>query len=117
MAARLAETLETFQILLVEAGGKNNDSSKQILGERYATFKNSPSYNWGYKTSPQSQLRERELDYSRGKGLGGSTAINFCVYTRGPRAEYDRWAEIVDDEAWRWKNAHARYKKVSSGGS
>ena len=71
-----------------------------------------PGYNWGYKTVPQKELDGREIDYSRGKGLGGSTAINFCVYTRGPKADYDHWAKLVGDNAWDWENSKERFKKV-----
>lgn len=71
-----------------------------------------PGYNWGYKTLPQDNLKGREIDYSRGKGLGGSTAINFCVYTRGPRADYEHWAELVGDDTWRWENVQKRFNTV-----
>lgn len=40
--------------------------------------------NWGYKTVPQNHLKGQQIDYSRGKGLGGSTAINFsCLGKKG----------------------------------
>ena len=68
--------------------------------------------NWGYQTVPQSRLGGREIDYSRGKGLGGSTAINFCVYTRGPSVDYDQWARLVDDNEWSWEKAQRRFNKV-----
>lgn len=74
-----------------------------------------PGYNWGYKTVPQEQLKDRQIDYSRGKGLGGSTAINFCVYTRGPSADYEHWAQLVGDDTWRWEKVQKRFNKVGSG--
>ena len=72
-----------------------------------------PGYDWGYKTVPQEHLQGREIAYSRGKGMGGSSAINFCVFTRGPKADYDQWAHDVDDDAWSWQYALERFKKVS----
>ena len=68
--------------------------------------------NWGYKTVPQPHCDDREIDYSRGKGLGGSTAINFGVYTRGARDDYEEWARIVEDEAFRWDDIKARFKAL-----
>ena len=59
-------------------------------------------------------MNGREIDYSRGKGLGGSTAINFCVYTRGASADYDRWAELVGDNSWSWEHVGKRFDKVST---
>ena len=112
LASRLAKALPNFKILLLEAGGRNADPEYERFGERYWTFAMAPSYDWGYKTVPQEHLGGRELKYTRGKGLGGSSAVNFCVYTRGPSSDYDQWAEIVGDDSWSWKNILKRFKGV-----
>jgi choline dehydrogenase-like flavoprotein len=54
---------------------------------------------------PQNQLLGQELDQSRGKGLGGTTAINFCGWIVGPRDDYDEWARLVGDDNFGWVNA------------
>ena len=111
VAARLSKGLPHQRVLLIDAGGQNNDQNQQSFGERHWTL-TVPGYNWGYKTVPQRELNEREIDYSRGKGLGGSTAIKFCLYTRGPSADYNHWADIVGDETWSWENSKPRFKEV-----
>ena len=116
LASRLATTLTNHKILLLEAGGKNDDINHQVLGERFATWMTAPGYNWGYKTVPQQHMGNRVIDYSRGKGLGGSTSINFGIWTRGPSQDYDLWARLVDDETWSWENVTNRYKKVDIQG-
>ena len=68
--------------------------------------------NWGYKTVPQAHCDGREIDYSRGKGLGGSTSINFGVYTRGARDDYEEWCRMVDDPAFKWEQVKARFKAL-----
>jgi choline dehydrogenase-like flavoprotein len=70
--------------------------------------------NWGYKTTPQEHCNGRELDYSRGKGLGGSSAINFGVYTVGARDDYDEWAAGVDDDTFGWKKMQTRFKNLET---
>ena len=82
VASRLAHTLSKPSVLLLEAGGPNDDTKNLSAAERFnvAFSPNSPM-NWGYKTVPQAHLDGQEIDYSRGKGLGGSTAINFCGWT------------------------------------
>jgi hypothetical protein len=35
-----------------------------------------------------------------GKGLGGSSAINFGVYTVGCQDAYKEWARMVDDSSF-----------------
>ena len=62
---------------LIDAGGTNADPDHQAYGARWWTLMTAPGYNWGYKTTPQEHLDGREIGYSRGKGLGGSTSINF----------------------------------------
>lgn len=50
--------------------------------------------NWRYYSEPQTQLHGRRLYYPRGKTLGGSSASNAMIYTRGHPADYDRWAAL-----------------------
>ncbi|KAL8881004.1 MAG: hypothetical protein Q9198_001702 [Flavoplaca austrocitrina] len=113
LAKRLADHLPRQNILLLDAGGPNEDKAHQTFGERHWTL-TVPGYNWGYKTVSQPELDSREVDYSRGKGLGGSTAINFCVYTRGPSADYDHWSALVEDPAWAWENVEKRFDRVEN---
>jgi choline dehydrogenase-like flavoprotein len=70
--------------------------------------------NWGYKTTPQTHCGDRVLDYSRGLGLGGSSAINFGVFTIGARDDYEEWARIVGDDAFRWEPVQARLKQLET---
>lgn len=70
--------------------------------------------NWGYKTTPQPHCAGREIDYSRGKGLGGSSAINFGVYSVGARDDYDEWARVAGDDAFRWDRVQARFRALET---
>lgn len=104
IASRLAHTASAPSVLLIEAGGLNNSGTGQTSAERFAVaFSPNSPLNWGYKTVPQHQLAGQEIDYSRGKGLGGSTAINFCAWTVGSRDDYDEWARLVGSERFGWR--------------
>lgn len=70
--------------------------------------------NWGYKTTPQPHCADRVVDYSRGKGLGGSSAINFGVYSVGARDDYDEWARVAGDDTFRWEKIQARFKALEN---
>ncbi|CAG8955409.1 hypothetical protein HYFRA_00010273 [Hymenoscyphus fraxineus] len=115
VASRIADTGSHPSILLIEAGGSNKNVAQLSGEERFevAFSPNSP-LNWNYKTVPQNHLTGQEIDYSRGKGLGGSTAINFCGWAVGPRDDYDEWARIVKDDAFKWYNAKRCLRKIEN---
>ena len=50
----------------------------------------------------RSGLNGRSLIYPRGKTLGGCSSINGMLYIRGQARDYDGWAELTGDDAWRW---------------
>lgn len=113
VASGLANSNAKPKVLLLEAGDDNTDRDLRVDGKRWLTFMN-PNLNWGYKTSPQEHCNNRVIDYSRGKGLGGSTAINFGVFTRGARDDYDEWARIVGDDDFSWKTMINRFKRLEN---
>ncbi|RTE80611.1 hypothetical protein BHE90_004884 [Fusarium euwallaceae] len=113
VAAGLARSAKKPSVLLIEAGGSNEDRNLRVDGQRWITFMNQ-ELNYGYKTAPQEHCDNRELDYSRGKGLGGSSAINFGVYTVGARDDYEEWARIVGDDAYRWDKIQPRFKALET---
>lgn len=100
VAARLAQSPTKPSVLLLEAGGKNEDASYRVPADRFTLAFKEPSLNWGYKTEPQAHLKGQQIDYSRGKGLGGSTSINFSCWVVGADEDYNEWARKVGDEAW-----------------
>lgn len=113
IASRLAHSKAKPSVLLLEAGGENADRNLRLLAERFQSFM-TPELNWGYKTAPQKVTGDAPIDYSRGKGLGGSTAANFCVWTVGPKEDYDEWARQVNDDFFNWQHMTERRKKIET---
>ncbi|KAK2626971.1 hypothetical protein QTJ16_004146 [Diplocarpon rosae] len=114
LATRLAQSARKPSVLLIEAGGDNRGASYLVPADRFNLAFTQPHLNWGYKTVPQKHLQGQEIDYSRGKGLGGSTAINFSCWIIGADDDFDEWARQVGDDAWRWKDVKERLKKIES---
>jgi choline dehydrogenase-like flavoprotein len=113
LASRLSRSKKAPSVLLLEAGGSSDSKTAKIDGERWLQ-KMDPDHNWGYKTTPQQNLGNRSVEYDRGKGLGGTTLINFEVWTTGAQADYDEIASLVEDEDWNWTNTQKRYKRIES---
>ena len=85
----------------------------KVDSERWTTLANT-DLNWGYQTLPQKHAKGRTIDYSRGKGLGGSSAINFGCYDIGPKDDFEEWAKLVGDDTWRWDRSLQRYKSLET---
>lgn len=107
VAGRLVQNTDK-SVLVLEAGEANLDDPKILLGGATwgANFGN-PKYDWAFKTTPQKYSNDRELIWNRGKGLGGSSAINFCVWIKPPAADIDAWEEL-GNPGWNWK-AYQKY--------
>lgn len=96
-AGRLAESGK-YKVCLVEAGGKNNDLFVRTPGLLALMPKRS---NWAYDTEPMAGLGGRIGYQPRGRGMGGSSAINGMVYIRGNAWDYDNWAAL-GCTGWSW---------------
>lgn len=115
VAGRLARSTSRPSVLLLEAGGSNQSTTNLSPEERFSlAFSPNSKLNWNYKTTAQTQLNGQEIDYSRGRGLGGSTAINFCGWLVGSRDDYDEWSAQVGDESFGWKNVRRCLDKIEN---
>jgi choline dehydrogenase-like flavoprotein len=113
VASRLANCPEKPSVLLLEAGGSNQSASDLSGSERFTlAFSPGSPYNWSYQTTPQHQLNGQAIDYSRGRGLGGSTAINFCGWTVGASDDFDEYATLVGDDHFNWENVKRCLRRI-----
>lgn len=97
------------KVLLLEAGGKDSNPMLHIpLG--FAFTMNNPDVSWCYKTEPEPHMHGRQLDWPRGKTLGGCSSINGMVYIRGQREDYDHWAEL-GNRGWAYKDVLPLFKR------
>ncbi|TDG41452.1 hypothetical protein AWZ03_012128 [Drosophila navojoa] len=93
LAARLSEN-PNWTVYLIEAGGVEN---LMHLIPVLAPMLQLTASNWNYKSQPQRHacrgMNNHECALPRGKGLGGTSSINFMIYNRGNRRDFDSWAE------------------------
>jgi choline dehydrogenase-like flavoprotein len=92
LAGRLSEDGAT-SVALLEAGG-TGDSWVVTTPAALALMLPGKLNNWAFDTVPQAGLNGRIGYQPRGKGLGGSSAINAMVYIRGHSSDYDHWASL-----------------------
>ncbi|ADX44288.1 Choline dehydrogenase [Paracidovorax avenae ATCC 19860] len=98
------------RVLLVEAGRKDDYHWIHIpVGYLYCI--GNPRTDWLYQTEPDEGLNGRSLRYPRGKTLGGCSSINGMIYMRGQARDYEQWAEITGDDAWRWESVLPAFRR------
>jgi len=91
------------RVLLVEAGGRDDYHWIHIpVGYLYCI--GNPRTDWLYFTEKDEGLNGRQLRYPRGRVLGGCSSINGMIYMRGQARDYDQWAALSGDAAWRWEH-------------
>lgn len=103
IANRLSE-LSSWNILLLEAGPDENEISDV---PSLAAYLQLSKIDWIYKTEPQSGacrgMNNNRCNWPRGKVLGGSSVLNYMIYVRGNRNDYDHWAEL-GNSGWDYDN-------------
>lgn len=92
VAGRLSEDADVT-VCILEAGGDGNSAVVNIPTGTVAMLPTKLN-NWAFETEPQPGLGGRKGYQPRGKTLGGSSAINAMIYTRGHRWDYDHWAAL-----------------------
>ncbi|MBO9621611.1 MAG: GMC family oxidoreductase N-terminal domain-containing protein [Sphingomonas sp.] len=97
VAGRLSEDGRT-RVALLEAGGRNTGLKTIMPG--MMPFQGEAT-NWRFETVPQRGLAGRRGYQPRGRGLGGSSAINAMLYIRGHPADYDQWRDL-GCTGWGW---------------
>ena len=111
LANRLSEDA-AVRVLLLEAGGPDTNPWIHIPVGYFKTLHN-PKTDWCYKTEPEAELKNRKLDWPRGKGLGGSSSINGLLYVRGQAEDYDNWAQ-AGNTGWGYEDVLPLFKRSES---
>ncbi|KAI0260750.1 GMC oxidoreductase [Gloeopeniophorella convolvens] len=102
LANRLSEDPGT-SVLVLEAGAEHLNDPTILLPASYARNFGNPEYDWAFTTVPQKHSDGTVFPWNRGKGLGGSSALNFYVWNRPPAVDIDAW-ETLGNHGWNWKN-------------
>jgi choline dehydrogenase-like flavoprotein len=112
LAARLSEDPD-HQVCLVEAGGENDGILNTVPVGVLPHIPRPSACNWGFETVPQPGLGGRRGYQPRGKGLGGSSAINAMIYLRGQPQDYDGWA-AGGATGWAWADVLPHFKAAEA---
>ncbi|KAH8812374.1 putative GMC oxidoreductase [Xylogone sp. PMI_703] len=89
IASRLAENLD-MKVLVIEAGTDNKDIENiNMPGGWTGNF--DTERDWNFITPPMTGLNNRQVKMTRGKVLGGSSAVHATLCIRGTPQDFDDW--------------------------
>ncbi len=108
LANRLSED-RTKTVLLLEAGAKDWNPWIHVPVGYFKTMHN-PATDWCYMTESDKGIDGRQLQWPRGKVLGGSSSLNGLLYVRGQKEDFDRWEEL-GNKGWSYKDVLPYFKK------
>jgi choline dehydrogenase len=114
LAARLSED-PAVRVFLLEAGPDYRAAETpeaMRVPNPFATFalERLSGYLWSNLKSRRTAVQEPRL-YWRGRGIGGSSAINGQIAIRGVPEDYDNWAE-AGCTGWSWRDVAPYFNRL-----
>jgi len=91
LAFRLSEA--GHSVCVIEAGPPDRNPYILIPAGFIKTLAD-PAVTWQFQTEPCEGTAGRPIGIPQGRTLGGSSAINGAIYSRGQPADFDGWAQL-----------------------
>ncbi|CUH52045.1 GMC family oxidoreductase [Shimia marina] len=107
IASRLSEVADV-SVLLLEAGGSDRHPFFHLPAGFAKMTKGIGS--WGWTTVPQKHMQNKVFPYTQAKVIGGGSAINAQIYTRGAAQDYDDWRQM-GCEGWSYEDVLPYFRK------
>jgi choline dehydrogenase-like flavoprotein len=82
IASRLSNAFSRLSVLVIEAGPGSHPSVEHPLGHSPGV-----GIEWDQETVPQAAAGGKSISAMCGKVSGGSSAINYQAWTRGPAVD------------------------------
>ncbi|KAJ8087645.1 hypothetical protein PM082_006479 [Marasmius tenuissimus] len=112
VASRLSEDPEV-SVLVLDAGNPNLNDPLITRGNQWGSQFGNPRYDWAFKTAPQKHMNGKEFIWSRGKSLGGSSAMNFQLWSLPPKGDINAW-EKLGNKGWNWGTYEKYHSKAAT---
>ncbi|MDN4572205.1 glucose-methanol-choline oxidoreductase [Pandoraea cepalis] len=99
------------KVLLLEAGPPANSALIRMPAGTFKMLFNGSRYIKRYASAIQSSLGDRTVSIPQGNVVGGGSSVNAMAYTRGSRADYQRWVAATGDAGWSWDGLVPYFRK------
>jgi choline dehydrogenase len=108
LANRLTED-PNIKVILVEAGERDRHPFIHVPAG-FVRLLDHPTVTWRYRTQADAETSGRAILFPRGRGLGGSSAINGLLYVRPFAEDIDSW-EQSGAKGWTFGNCLPFYRR------
>ncbi|RHZ53049.1 hypothetical protein CDV55_102798 [Aspergillus turcosus] len=109
VANRLTEDPNT-RVLVLEAGTNRLTDPRILVPGLAPTAYEDPDFDWDFRSIPQEQLNGRQLLVTKGRTLGGSSAINLGLIIYPSRSGMNAW-EMLGNPGWGWDGIEPYLRK------
>lgn len=112
LAARLSERADRT-VLLLEAGPDHTSAQTphSIAGPSFNDAKALPDRVWPSLVAVRAPGQEPR-PYVRGRGVGGSSAINAMLALPGEPDDYDEWEQVYGCVGWSWRDVEPWFARL-----
>ncbi|KAJ7500951.1 GMC oxidoreductase [Mycena galericulata] len=110
LASRLSED-PAVTVAVLEAGEAHMGDPKILVPGQFGKSLADSKYDWAFKTVKQEFSNGNEFIWSRGKGLGGSSLLNFYAWIKPPATDIDAF-EKLGNPGWNW-GEYMKYSQKS----
>ncbi|KAL1702256.1 glucose-methanol-choline oxidoreductase [Schizophyllum commune] len=101
LATRLAQADKS--VLVLEAGKDSSEAAEINVPGFFMKNIGHPDRDWAFFSQPQAHANSRAVFLPRGKGVGGTSVLNFI--------QWNRSLETLGLEGWNWKNMLHYFKR------
>lgn len=111
VAARLSED-GRYNVGLLDSGAYVKDDPMIDVPIHFGQALFNTRYDHAFPGVSQPGLKNNSRVTNRGKVLGGTSTINFEVWSRASDEEYDALAEFANDRSWGWQGFLKQFKQL-----
>ena len=103
VASRLQQGDSSKSVLLIEQGPDEQKHPQIINPVAAPLIPVTTNLVSKYETVPQAGLANRSILNLAGNILSGSSAVNYGMWSRGDKVDYDEWAKSSGDDRWTYE--------------
>ena len=98
-------------VTLIEAGPDGASSSPGVVSPSFFDALAEPGRTWGDLVARRVAGQDERF-YARGRGVGGSSAVNAMIGLWGETDDYDRWERDHGCDGWSWSDVRPVFARL-----